>query len=62
MELLLLVFAVVGISRWAAKHDQTLLTKDEYNEIWRNSPFGAGHYEGIVDRPKPRKRRWLFLR
>lgn len=62
MELLLFVFLVVGASRWASKHDQTLLTKEEYDKIWSDSPFGRGHYDGIVDRPKPKKRRWLFLR
>lgn len=49
MELLMLVFLIVGASRWAKKHDRTLLTKEEYDEIWRNSPYR--HYRGIVDDP-----------
>lgn len=49
MELLILVFLIVGASRWAAKHDQTLLTKEEYDELWRKSPYA--NYRGIVDDP-----------
>lgn len=50
MELLLLVFLIVGISRWASKHDRTLLTKEEYDELWHNSPYAKyddWHYEHL---------------
>lgn len=39
MELLMLVFMIVGASRWAKKHDRTLLTKEEYDDLWRKSPY-----------------------
>ena len=45
MELLMLLIFIVAVSRYAKKHDQTLLTREEYDELWRNSPYA--HYRGI---------------